>query len=113
MPSTATINERDFVFFIRMSLTSSRSRLLFHFDDVAPYRLLTLLTLRRQVGPCLRLVEGHCVVHAVPLDDGYILRSRRPPYGNNPSVHGAQCVTVCRLDRFADGREVVGWECTD
>jgi hypothetical protein len=53
---------------------------------------MSLLTLRREVGPCLRLVEGHCVVHTVPLDDGHILRSRRPLYGNNPSVHGAQYV---------------------
>ncbi len=68
----------------------SATRLIFHFDDVPPYLLLSLRTLRLQIGPCLRLVEGHCVVHAVPLDDGRILRSRRPLYGNNPSVQGAQ-----------------------
>src|SRR3984893_18541248 len=89
----------------RLPQTGSRGRLLFHFDDVPPYRLLSLLTLRRQVGPCVGLVEGHCVVHAVPLDEGHILRSRRPLYGNNPSVQGAQCATMGRLDRLADGTE--------
>src|SRR5262249_23265972 len=75
--------------------------------------LLSLLTPRRQVVPCLRLVEGQCIVHAVPFNDGHILRRRRSFYGNNPSVHGAQGATMGRLDSLAGGREVVGWECTN
>src|SRR5260221_14444455 len=34
-------------------------------------------------------------------------------YGNNSSVQGAQGATMGRLDRLTDGREIVGWECTD
>src|ERR1700730_12603746 len=96
----------------RLPQPGSWGRLLFHFDDVPPYRHLSLLTLRRQVGPCLGLVESHCVVHAVPLDEGDILRSRRPLYGNNPSVQGAQCATIGRLDRLAEGKEGRGPACT-
>jgi hypothetical protein len=72
----------------RLPQPGSRSRLLFHFDDVPPYRLLSLLTLRRQVDPCLRLVEARCVVHAVPLDDGHSLRSARSQMPDIPRPTG-------------------------
>src|SRR5262249_2974130 len=67
----------------------------------------------REVVPCIRLVEGQSIVHAIPLDDGHILRRRRSLYGNNSSVHGAQGATMGILDSFADAREIVRWECTD
>ena len=43
----------------------------------------------RQVGPCLRFIERHCVVQAVPLHDTHVLWRRRSLYCNNPSVEGA------------------------
>ena len=51
--------------------------LLFYFDDVPPYYLDCLVTLRREVCPGFRLVECHRVFQAVPLDDRYTLGSRR------------------------------------
>jgi hypothetical protein len=42
-------------------------RLVHRFDDVPPYRLNCLVTLRRKVGPGLRLVECLCLLKAIPL----------------------------------------------
>jgi len=37
------------------------------FDDVPPYNLARLLPLGCEVGPGLRFVERHRVIHAIPL----------------------------------------------
>ncbi len=65
------------------------NRLLFDFDDVTPYYLGCLVTLRRKIRPGFRLVKCHCVVKVVPFDDGHALGSRGPVYLNNPSARGA------------------------
>ena len=71
-----------------------RNILLLNFDDVAPYRLLSLVALGREVLPGFRLVERHCVVHAIPFDEGHMLGRRCPLYGNDTAAYGAQRVTM-------------------
>ena|SRR5437879_4000989 len=65
------------------------NRLLFGFDDVPPYYLNRLLTLGCKVRPGFRLVECHCVIHAVPFDDAHTLWRGSTLYLNNPSGCGA------------------------
>jgi hypothetical protein len=42
----------------RMRPSGSANLVRAYYDDIAPYGLLTLLTLRRQIGPCFRPIEG-------------------------------------------------------
>ena len=42
------------------------SKLIQRFNDISPYRLDCLVTLRRKVGPSLRLVERLCLLDAIP-----------------------------------------------
>jgi hypothetical protein len=69
--------------------TQPGNRLLLDFDDVTPYGPGCLVTLRRKIRPGFRLVKCHCVVKAVPFDDGHTLGSRGPVYLDNPSARGA------------------------
>jgi hypothetical protein len=65
------------------------NRLLFGFDDIPPCYLNRLVTLGCEVRPSFRLVERHCVIQAVPFDDGRTLGRRPTLYLNNPSGCGA------------------------
>jgi hypothetical protein len=85
--------------------------LLLDFDDVTPYHLGCLVTLGCKVRPCFRLVERHCVIQAVPFDDGRTLGRRPALYLNNSSGRGAQSSTMGCLYRLPGGREVCGLGC--
>src|ERR1700730_7009058 len=96
----------------RLTQVGLEKELFLDLHNVPAYRLLRFVTLGCQVCPGLRLIKCNRIVHAVPLDDGHILGSCRSFYVLNPSVQGAQCVTVGLLDRLADGWEVAGLGCS-
>src|SRR5437016_1735206 len=49
------------------SAVGVRMGLVHRFDDVPPYRLDCLVTLRRKVSPSLRFIECRCLLNAIPL----------------------------------------------
>jgi hypothetical protein len=87
---------------------SSTLPLLLGFDDVPSDNLGCLLTLGCEVGPGLRFVERHRIIHAIPFGDAHPLGSRPALNLNNPSARGAKSSTMRGLYRLASARQVRG-----
>jgi hypothetical protein len=66
----------------------TKSLQAFHDKNYPQYEILSPRLLAHLL-PGFRLVKCHCVVQALPRDDGHILGSRRPLNVFNPSGHGA------------------------
>jgi hypothetical protein len=70
-------------------------RLIRYLDPISPNGLNRLITVRREVGPSLRLVKGLCLLKTIPLHHTHALGWGRPLEPDNLSAGGPEITTTC------------------
>src|SRR6516165_1560957 len=72
-------------------------RLIHCFDRISANGLDRLVTVRAEISPGLRFVEGLCLLKAIPFRDSHALGWGWPLQANNLSAARAEVATSCAL----------------